>query len=244
MEWVRQRKASKDEVMGVASILDGLSVENTLSTYYYDNSASFVGTFVKSVLSFDLEKIPGDLLPGRYWCQVLVKTLDEYSYSLAGRSNSETVIPEREDYLSSPELALYPPCVEDGGEGGAFYQPDFRCVQGEKDTRTWPKDEGDERDEGNSAEDPSPMAKEDTDMSIWPRGEGDSADDPSLVDKDTSAWPRDERDSADDLSTVAMARAASSTRWVAAAVGCNLIIAFFILILLVSHFGNTSKGGE
>lgn len=99
-------------------------VENQHLSYSYGQSEPYVGFYVDSVLSFDLNDMPLDTIYGRYWCRVLVKTLDDYSYSVAGRSNTETVISNNENYPSHQ-----PPCIG----GMTFHQPSFKCVQ--DDTR-------------------------------------------------------------------------------------------------------------
>ena len=96
-----------------------LTVENQQSAYFYGPSSSHFGTYVDSTLSFDLNHMTRSDIIGTYWCRVLVKTLDNYSYTVAGRSNTETVIASSEDGLPLP------PCVG----GMKIHQPLFKCVQ-------------------------------------------------------------------------------------------------------------------
>ena len=126
IEWVRQADeiengrttgVAMEEIISVASSRTGLKVENDHVSYYYE-SESDVGVYVKSVLSFDFTISPTANISGRYWCRVLEKTLDSYTYSVAGRSATETLITDRahEDLL--------PPCVSEA----TYYQPEFKCV--------------------------------------------------------------------------------------------------------------------
>lgn len=126
VEWVRVADSPRapEEIIGEISLRNGVHLENVHETYFYSHSASFVGAYVTSVLTFDLAKIPRDNLTGKYWCRVLVKSLNNYSYTFAGRSNTETTIPGSAEYLSNNELVLFPPCVSET----IFYQPSFKCV--------------------------------------------------------------------------------------------------------------------
>ena len=127
IEWVRQGSEPGDveEILSTVSENTGFEVQNDRVTYIYSQSSAMAGTYVKSTLSIDLASVPSRSLPGRYWCQVLVKTLSNYSYRYTGRSNSETVIPDSNLYSSSTNLTLLPPCV---ASEGPLYQPYFRCV--------------------------------------------------------------------------------------------------------------------
>lgn len=129
IEWVKEAVTSAqghtpramEEVVNVVSSSPGLQVENKVSTYSYGQSESFIGVYVNSVLSFDPSSIP-NAIEGRYWCRVLVKTLDDYSYSVAGRSNTETTLLSSDGYLPQQ-----PPCVGDT----KFHETRFKCVQDE-----------------------------------------------------------------------------------------------------------------
>lgn len=129
IEWVRQTvtptqdhssRSMEEEVIGVATSRTDLTVENQRSEYFYGPSSSHFGTYVDSTLSFDLDHMMQSDIIGTYWCRVLVKTLDNYSYTVAGRSNTETEITSSEN--SPPNQ---PPCVE----GMKLHQPVFRCIQ-------------------------------------------------------------------------------------------------------------------
>ena len=123
VEWVKtDPDGGPEEIVGVASDRNGLRVENKIAPYFFDSSPSVVGSFVESSLTFDLDVARQDI-PGVYWCRVLVKTEDSYSYSVAGRSNSQTVIRSSEEVGS--DLPQHPPCV---GSNLTFHQTDFRCV--------------------------------------------------------------------------------------------------------------------
>lgn len=128
VEWVRQASSAggEEEIISTGSTQGGMRVENEHSTYFYAESVTVVGTYVKSVLSINLDIIPTSSLPGRYWCQVLANSLDDYSYKVVGRSNTETGIPTSEDYSLASELSLLPPCL---ASEGPLYQPYFKCVQ-------------------------------------------------------------------------------------------------------------------
>lgn len=126
LEWVRQAydtesghtTGAAEEIISVASSRTGLKVENEHVSYFY-GSESEVGVYVKSVLSFDLTRFPPINISGKYWCRVLEKTLDNYTYSVAGRSDTETLITD-----SWGRSTLFPPCV---GEA-AYSQAGFKCV--------------------------------------------------------------------------------------------------------------------
>ena len=132
IEWLKQTTTS-EEIVQVASVQNGLHIENDISPYYYP-SASFVGGYVSSNLSFDLERVSSGEIAGTYWCQVLAKTQDEYSFSVIGRSNTQTVIPTMEEYTS--RFSHHPPCL--GVQGEAFHQPSFKCVYDEELTTPLP----------------------------------------------------------------------------------------------------------
>ncbi len=134
VEWMRTTSGGSDEVIGVTTRQSpGLKVENEISPYFYDSSSPFVGIYVTSSLTVDLTKVPREKIPGTYWCRVLVKTLENYSYSVAGRSNTQTVIPSGEEYAT--KLTHHPPCVQDTRV--TFHQSNFKCVY-DKDIATAP----------------------------------------------------------------------------------------------------------
>lgn len=124
IEWLREAITAEDvqEIISVSSSPSGLRVNNERSFYSYSQDSASMGAYVTSVLSFDLARSAQDRLPGTYWCRVLVKTLDNYSYSVAGRSNTQTVISSSAEYLSAQENS--PPCVSDS----LFYQTLLKSV--------------------------------------------------------------------------------------------------------------------
>ena len=78
-----------------------------------------MGIYVKSTLSINFGRA---VIPGKYWCRVLLKTLDNYSYSVAGQSSAITKILSSDEYLAK-ELH-FPPCV---GKP-TFHRPHLECV--------------------------------------------------------------------------------------------------------------------
>ena len=122
--WLASIPGSKRESINVVSSpLEGIHVENSHLEYFYMESTLIMGTYVKSTLSFDLENTQLSNIPGSYWCRVLAKNMDNYSYFIAGYSNSATKLLSNAEYLE--RHPLLPPCVSEA----AFHQPAFECVK-------------------------------------------------------------------------------------------------------------------
>ncbi len=138
----------RGDIIGVATHQEGVQVLNEHINYFY--TEHLMGFLVRSTLSIDLTHVQSDQIPGLYRCRVLVKSLENYSYSVAGESSIAARIQNISGYPSEGPSAHPPPCVS----GAVFSQPGLECVttaskmtseKGEVDTTTndesrWLKD--------------------------------------------------------------------------------------------------------
>ena len=93
------------------------------SNHISGESEIATSVFVKSTLSFDMNQASHLDLSGHYWCRVVAKDLENYSYRTAGDSGTATLLKSKSYYFEN--RSFYPPCV---GET-SLHHAELKCVE-------------------------------------------------------------------------------------------------------------------
>ena len=97
-----------------------IEISTKKSTHWYEGPGYALVSSVTS--SFSLRFDQESDFTGKYWCRVMIKDLQNYSYMLEGDS-IVTEIKSKSYYFSND--SFYPPCME----GGTFHHAELKCVE-------------------------------------------------------------------------------------------------------------------
>ena len=98
----------------------GFEVVTKCSSHMHGEAGLAMSVFVESTLSLDMNQASHMELSGKYWCRVLAKNLENYSYTIAGDSGTATLLKSKLYYQNN-----YPPCVEET----SLHLAELKCVE-------------------------------------------------------------------------------------------------------------------